>query len=195
MPRPSSPDSSLYPARTHYAAMQRVLAYLRSTINLGICMRPDTAKPPTVYADASWAERFSTLGGVMLAYGGLVHWWSRLQRTVSHSSAEADYIAASLAAREAAHVRALCLDLKIDLQGPTPLRLDSKSAIDMAHDPVAFKKTKHIMRESHYLRDLVARRVYLPQHVPSAEQLADILTKAMPRVPFTRLRDTLLSSP
>ena len=183
------------PARTHYAAMQRVLAYLRSTINLGICMRPDTAKPPTVYADASWAERFSTSGGVILAYGGLVHWWSRLQRTVSHSSAEAEYIAASLAAREAAHVRALCLDLKIDLQGPTPLRLDSKSAIDMAHDPVAFKKTKHIMRESHYLRDLVARRVYLPQHVPSADQLADILTKAMPRVPFTRLRDTLLSSP
>ena len=29
----------------------------------------------------------------------------------------------------------------------------------MAHEPVAFKKTKHIMRVSHYLRDLVARRV------------------------------------
>ena len=51
------------------------------------------------------------------------------------------------------------------------------------------------MRESHYLRDLVARRVYVPEHVPSAEQLADILTKALPRVLFVRLRDTLLPSP
>jgi hypothetical protein len=183
------------PARVHYAAMQRVLVYLHCTTEVGLTMRPDTRNPPVVYADASWAERFSTSGGVILAYGGLVHWWSRLQRTVSHSSAEAEYIAASLAAREAAHVRALCLDLAIDLHGPTVLRLDSKSAIDMAHDPVAFKKTKHIMRESHYLRDLVARRVYVPEHVPSAEQLADILTKALPRVLFVRLRDTLLPSP
>ena len=36
----------------------------------------------------------------------------------------------------------LCLDLAVDLHGPTVLRLDSKSAIDMAHDPVTFKKTK-----------------------------------------------------
>ena len=78
------------------------------------------------------------------------------------------------------------------LQVPSPLRIDNKSAIDMAHDPVAFKKTKHIMRESHYLRDLVARRVYSPEHVVSAQQLADILTKALPRLTFVRLRDMLL---
>jgi hypothetical protein len=62
----------------------------------------------------------------------------------------------------------------------------------MAHEPVAFKKTKHIMRVSHYLRDLVARRVYSPKHVVSAQQLADILTKALPRLAFVRLRDMLL---
>ena len=146
-------------------------------------------------AYAIWHQSLNSTNGSDHTVPPAIHWWSRLQRTVTHLSAEAEYIATSLAACEAAYVRALCPDLRVDLQGPTPLRLDSKSAIDMAHDPVAFKKTKHIMRESHYLRDLVARRVYLPQHVPSADQLADILTKAMPRVPFTRLRDTLLSSP
>ena len=146
-------------------------------------------------AYAIWHQSLNSTNGSDHTVPPAIHWWSRLQRTVTHLSAEAEYIATSLAACEAAHVRALCPDLRVDLQGPTPLRLDSKSAIDMAHDPVAFKKTKHIMRESHYLHDLVARRIYLPQHVPSAEQLADILTKAMPRVPFARLRDTLLSSP
>ena len=61
------------PARVHYAAMQRVLVYLHCTTEVGLTMRPDTRNPPVVYADASWAERFSTSGGVILAYGGLVH--------------------------------------------------------------------------------------------------------------------------
>ena len=43
--------------------------------------------------------------------------------------------------------------------------LDSKSAIDMAFDPVAFKKTKHILRDAESLRDLVMREVYKPSHV------------------------------
>ena len=33
---------------------------------------------------------------------------------------------------------------------------DSKSAVGMAYDPVAFKKTKHIIRAAESLRDLVA---------------------------------------
>ena len=63
----------------------------------------------------------------------------------------------------------------------------------MAHDPVAFKKTKHIMRESHYLRDLVARRVYAPEHVASADMLADIFTKCLDKTTFLKLRDVLLT--
>ena len=131
-------------------------------------------------------------GGVIFFEGCLIVWYSRRQRTVSHSSAEAEYIAASLAAREGAHVRAVVSELGLLPSGPSQLRIDNKSAIDMAHDPVAFKKTKHIMRESHYLRDLVARRVYSPEHVVSSENKADILTKALPRLTFARLRGFLL---
>ena len=111
---------------------------------------------------------------------------------MSHSSAEAEYISASLGAREGAHIRAVASELDMLPPDPSPLRIDNKSAIDMAHDPVAFKKTKHIMRESNYLRDLVARRVYSPEYVVSAQQLADILTKALPRLTFVRLKDMLL---
>ena len=65
--------------------------------------------------------------------------------------------------------------------------LDSKSAIDMAFDPVAFKKTKHVLRDAEYLRDLVAREVFKPEHVPSSRQLADAFTKALPRLVFAAL--------
>ena len=47
--------------------------------------------------------------------------------------------------------------------------LDNKSAIDMAFDPVAFRKTKHILRAAHFFRDLVARRVFVPKHIAGTE--------------------------
>ena len=180
------------PARMHYQAMQRVLAYLKHTATRPLVFRPDPKTHLVVYADASWSDKFSTSGGMIFLHNALIVWYSRLQRTISHSSAEAEYIAASLAAREGAHVRAVCLDFAIEAVSPTPMKLDSKSAIDMAYDPVAFKKTKHIMREASYLRDLVARVVYKPEHVSSAEQLADILTKPVSRMLFMQLRDRIL---
>ena len=62
----------------------------------------------------------------------------------------------------------------------------------MAFDPVAFKKTKHILRDAEYLRDLVAREVLLPKHVISAEQVADMFTKAVARPNFNTLRARLV---
>ena len=70
--------------------------------------------------------------------------------------------------------------------------LDSKSAIDMCFDPVAFKKTKHILRDAYFLRDLVAREVFAPEHVTSEMERADIMTKCVNRVIFLRLRSDLV---
>ena len=63
-------------------------------------------------------------------------------------------------------------------EGANPLFLDSKATIDLAQDPIAFKKTKHILRHAYWLRDMVHRNVFVPQFVPTEGQLADILTKA-----------------
>ena len=61
----------------------------------------------------------------------------------------------------------------------TQLLLDSKAAINLAADPVAFKKTKHILRAAHELRDRVAKGLFRAQYVEAANQLADILTKPL----------------
>ena len=61
----------------------------------------------------------------------------------------------------------------------TPLLLDSKAAINLTQDPVAFKKTKHILRAAHELRDRVARGLFTARYVEAANQLADIMTKAL----------------
>ena len=125
-------------------------------------------------------------------FGCAIAWYTRLQRSISHSSAESEYVAASMAAREATFVRDVLHDFGVLPVGPTALRLDSKSAIDMTYDAVAFKKTKHVLRDANYLRDLVARQVFAPEHVPSASQLADIFTKALGRPLFPAMRALLL---
>jgi hypothetical protein len=63
----------------------------------------------------------------------------------------------------------------------------SKSAVDMSHDPVAFKMTKHILRAAEFLRDLVARLVIEVRHLPGRVMIADLLTKAVARVMYHEL--------
>ena len=62
----------------------------------------------------------------------------------------------------------------------------------MCFDPVAFKKTKHILRDANFLRDLVARNVFAPEHVSSELERADIMTKCVVRAIFLRLRAHLV---
>ena len=58
-------------------------------------------------------------------------------------------------------------------------------------DPVAFKKTKHILRAAEFLRDLVARDVVRLQHLPGKVMIADLLTKAVARALFASLMDLI----
>ena len=161
------------------AALMRTLGYVARTRDWVLCLTPRPAQEVAVYSDASWLTRNSVSGGLVLFWACLVAWWSRLQKSVSASTAEAEMYAAALAAREGVYVRDFADALGFGVTRPTPLLLDSKAAIDLTADPVAFKKTKHILRHAYELRDRVARQVYAPQFVPTDEQLADVLTKGL----------------
>ena len=132
-----------------------------------------------VYSDASWTADNYVSGGAVYYLGVLISWWTRRQKSVSSSSAQAEYFAAALAGREGTYYRDLGEDIQLPITGPTPLKLDSKSAIDLSYDPVAFKKTKHILRAANELRDRVAREVVKPEYVEAAKQRADVLTKPL----------------
>ena len=181
------------PGMPHYNAIIRMLVYLRTTKNFGLVF--DLPKPDSgveVYADANWCTKFSTSGALYYYDGSLFAWYSRLQRSVCHSTAEAEYISASAAAREGIFHREVALDCGALPKGPSMLLLDSKSAIDMCYDPCQFKKTKHILRDAHFLRDVVAREVFKPAHVSSEEEVADIMSKAVSRPIFLHLRPHLV---
>ena len=121
-----------------------------------------------------------------------VSWWSRRQRSVSASTAEAEFFAAALASREGVYVRDFLEDVGFAVTAPTPLYIDSRAAIDLTADPVAFKRTKHILRHAYELRDRVLRRVFVPTYVETAAQLADVLTKGLRSASHLRFLAALL---
>lgn len=121
--------------------------------------------------------------------GSLLSWCSERQSSVSRSTAEAEYIASSEAVGELVWLTRL---LK-ELIGPiTPvLMADNSSACKMIRSPEAHKCTKHIDVHYHFVRYRYDKKEFTIQEVSSHEQLADILTKPMPKIRIEFLRDSL----
>ena len=71
------------------------------------------------------------------------------------------------------------------------MRCDNQAAIGMAEKAQFSKKTKHIAIRYHYVRDLVANGVIEMAFVPTADMLADGLTKAVGAEKFKRFVQAL----
>jgi hypothetical protein len=68
---------------------------------------------------------------------------------------------------------------------------DCTSAISVAKNPVLHSRTKHIEVRYHFLRDNVEKGNIDLIHVPTENQLVDILTKPLDQATFARLRGDL----
>lgn len=103
----------------------------------------------------------------------------------------AEYIAASEAARELVWCRYLLDALGAPCQGPTTLLCDNNAAINLSEDQVYHIRAKHVNVRYHYLRERVAEKDLVVSRVTSADNTADIFTKALPPADFLRLRGYL----
>ena len=175
------------PGEAHFRAAMRVLLYLRGVAEQPLTFAPDASRGMETFVDSSWAVKFSCSGGFIFYHGCLVAWFSKMQRSVSLSSAEAEYFGAMMAAREIMFHADLAVEFGLEITLPVVMYSDSKSAVEMAFDPVAFKKTKHILRAAEFLRDLTHRGLILPTHLSGAVMIADLLTKPPARSVFLAL--------
>lgn len=68
---------------------------------------------------------------------------------------------------------------------------DNQSAIRLVKNPEFHKKSKHIDVRYHYVREQYSEGNFMLEYVSSEDQLADIITKPIPRKQFEYLREKL----
>ena len=78
-----------------------------------------------------------------------VSWSSKLQPTLSHSSAEAEYRAVANVVSESCWIRNLLLELNCPIKKATLVYCDNVSAIYLLGNPVQHQRTKHIEMDIH----------------------------------------------
>ena len=102
-------------------------------------------------------------------------------------------MAASLAALEAVFLRGLLKNVGSAQLDPTELAIDNSGAVALSRDYISNGKTKHIERRHLKIRELVEEAVVSTSHIPTADNVADILTKPLGYKRFEKLRKLLMN--
>lgn len=114
-----------------------------------------------------------------MLHGAAISWMSKVQPTVAISTTNAEYIAAAAAAREALWLRTLVAELGGGCP-PVTMLCDIQGAIKLLHNPAGTARSKHIDIAHHFVRDRVAAGQVVVSCIPTAEMVADVMTKALP---------------
>jgi hypothetical protein len=115
--------------------------------------------------------------------GGAVSWKSSKQDTVVDSTTEAEYIAASKAAKEVIWIRNFVSELGVVPSASSPMDLycDNSGAIAQAKEPRAHKRVKHVLRRYHLIRKIIGWGDVMFCKVHTDHNVVDPLMKPLPR--------------
>eukprot|EP00253_Pinus_taeda_P003250 PITA_03250 len=105
--------------------------------------------------------------------------------------AEVEHIAASLASCEAIWLRKMLFGLFCRPLRPSVVYCDNQSCIKLMKNPVFHDRSKHIKIKYHFIRDYVQKGAVKLEYISTDEQVADILTKALPQGKHVYFRDKM----
>jgi hypothetical protein len=181
------------PCSEHMDAVVHIFAYLKATVDFGMSVTKGTGRL-VGYVDSDFANcedtRRSTTGFIFLFNGSPISWKSSRQKLVTTSTCEAEYVAASEAAKEAIWLRNMIQHLAIPgvMVGSVPLYIDNQAARTLAQNPVHHDRSKHIDIKYHFIRERVLLGQIDIREVASKDNIADLLTKTLRPSTFIDLR-------
>lgn len=141
--------------------------------------------PVRGFVDADWGsnveDRRSFSGYVFLMNGLPISWNAKKQRTVALSTTEAEYMALSEAAKECVYLRRLLREIGVKELTDISLFCDNNSSIELSENPTFHARSKNIDIRHHFIRELLKRKKLVLRHVSTDKQIADMLTKGLPK--------------
>eukprot|EP00253_Pinus_taeda_P015499 PITA_15499 len=161
------------PRKVHWVAAKHIFRYLQGTVDYGLDYRKSTS-------------------GCCFGLGSaVVSWFSRKQQSIALSSAEAEYMAASLASCETIWLWKMLFGLFGQPLRHSVIYCDNQSCIKLTENLVFHDRSKHIGIKYHFITDYVQKGVVKLEYISTDEHVADILTKALPRGKHVYFRDKM----
>ena len=211
------------PRKCHLAAAQRVLQYLIQTKNKGIHFTKykykkmksidyrvvSSNKKQIIFdygkkrdyeiravTDASYGNeenKKSQYGYIVMLNDNVISWASKKQSSISLSTAEAEYVGMSEAAKTTLYFRNLIKELNMKT-GPGVICSDNIAALQMSAIRTISSKTKHIEIRFYHIQDCVKKRKLKLEYVNTTENIADGLTKILDGSTNSKLNKLIFSN-
>jgi hypothetical protein len=124
--------------------------------------------------------------GLMARFNkGIILWSSKMQKTLSLSTAEAEYYAASEMDIEILYLRNLLRNMGFQQRPDTPVYEDNTACIKWGNHVISGReRTKHIDIHKHFAHEIIQNCKMCLIKVDILEQLADVFIKALPYLLF-----------
>ncbi len=197
------------PKKSHATAIKTILRYLKKTENKGMIIKPkDSLFHLDLYVDADYCGLFgqedardsnsvrSRTGYIVILSGWPIIWKSQLQTHLSQSTLEAEYTALSASLRVFLPLQRLIEEM-VGKTKATPIedtRLfstvfeDNQSTYFLATNQRITNRTKYLLAKWHWFWDLYNEGMFKIVKCPTDSQLADFLTKPLPKVAYENNR-------
>ena len=189
------------PGLQHWAAVKRIIKYLNGTKTWGLCYRSSNRPKGspwvlTLYVDSGLAmdpdKRRSRYGYIILLNANPIAFGTGLTQKTATSTPVAEYIAMAHGLKELLWTYQILKTIGLDVATPMRVLEDNQACIHIADNPVSQKRTRQMDIRYHFIRDYIEDGTITVQYCPTKDMLADILTKAMPRSTFQRLRTRII---
>jgi len=180
------------PKSQHLLACKRLLRYIKGIAGLGLFFSSTPGNLGlTIFTDADHVgckvTRRSISGFCVYLGQNLIVWGSKKQSIVARSVGEAEYRSVALGVVELLWLKSLFVELGYLIITTLVLWCDNLAAKSMAENSVFHSRMKHVGVDMHFVREKVESGEVEIRYVPTSEQIADILSKSLPRDKFQML--------
>jgi hypothetical protein len=185
----------------HWKQLLRAIKYTVTTKNKALRIKPklsDNMFHLEGISDSSFGEdkntRLSVFGYVVYFCGAPVATKSKVGRSVTLSSTEAEYFALSEVAKEILFIKQLLDTIGVEVRLPITVRVDNVGAIFLGNNFSVGQRTKHIDIRTHFVREFIEDDILKIVFIRTDDNDADIFTKNTPDEIYHKHSNKLIES-
>uniref|UniRef100_A0AAV1UHE8 Polyprotein n=1 Tax=Peronospora matthiolae TaxID=2874970 RepID=A0AAV1UHE8_9STRA len=109
-----------------------------------------------------------------------IGWQVKQQSSVALSTAEAEFVAAAVGAKELLGVKKLLRQMNVSVKLTMQMMVDNQAAIKQIDNDATSSAQKHVDVKLKFVRDESFKVIVKPEYIATNEMIADRLTKSVP---------------